>query len=774
MRDRIVSLETEYAVSFRPEKDCEPPPNHKIVETLRRLVVKDHGMANSSFLVNGSRFYHDDGHAEWAQPECLDERQAAVYDKAADSLLGDIVPLAQRQLIDRGYRGRLMVVKNNADAQGNSYGCHENYLVEREAEWLRAVDYLRLTARYLIPFLVTRQVLCGSGRVGLGRTLEDGCGFQISQRADFIGSLVASDTSKERPIVNTKNEDEPLTSGNFRRLHLILGDANMSVWATRMKLGTTGLVLRAMEDFRFGDIPQLSDPVQAVKTISRDPSCTTTVPLRNADAATAIDIQRIYLDQVKSYLDDCQASAIERETLSMWEGALLLLERNPLALVDKVDWITKKHFMDRYLARKKLRWEDGLEDNPVFHELLRMDIDYHNLSKKDGLYHRITGGKTDVSISEKAIRCAQTTPPPFTRAKARGEAISAAAKAGARIEAYWNRLDIGGENVMLSDPYQFFSPELCNIFSNGQTALKALDLDTFSEVYDNLKEIIAKVWKVKLGMICLDEDFRSRLGVKSPDLAALVHAYEEEFGVEIWDENLPPASTVGRAVSFISERLENGRDKNKKEEKHFFKIPSHPNTAFDEDYFLSLLEGSLSTPLKQKQEVIDSIPRLRMDQINELISIFEEENQKFSELKADFPQDVRKIRMERKREFAKASPAQGLFECANAEAKLEDKDFPEKMTDHVLYAIEENNPTIRQQAMQSLGDLGSKEHVWLLKRALYGEKTPEILLKVVESLGKIGGNDAVDALLDLPGRVASAVREKAGETLEELLSEEKE
>jgi len=460
VRERVLSLETEYAVAFHSEGPSATPDPSRIVEAIGKPLTQKWGIPASRFLINGSKFHHDVGHAEWSLPECRSAREVAVYDKAADLALGSLLREAEAELARDGYDGRLLVVKNNVDAHGHTYGCHENYAAERQTAWLGTEDQLRLTVRLLVPFLVTRQVFCGAGRVGLGPRLEEGGGFQIMQRADFVDETVSVDTTKRRAIVNLGREKEPLATGNFRRLHLILADANMSPWATYLKLGTTGLVLSLLEDLCLGDIPHLENPVAALRTISRDPSCSVTVPLRDGRELTAVQIQRIYLDQAQRYLASHQQSDDEAQLVGRWAQVLLVLEQDPKQLFGKVDWVTKKALMDAHLVRAGLQWSD-LSDGPVPYDLLHLDIEYHNLSPDEGLFCRLPEERWGGLISSEEIRQAQLSPPPYTRAKVRGQAIALARRTVVHVEVdHWDRVTIGRWHISLGEPLEFFSPDL--------------------------------------------------------------------------------------------------------------------------------------------------------------------------------------------------------------------------------------------------------------------------------------------------------------------------
>lgn len=480
MRERIFSLETEYAISFQAESGGAPE-SEEIVEVLRRPLIQKYGIASSMFLINGSKFHHDVGHAEWSLPECRSAREAVVYDKAADHMLGTVIPQAEQRLAARGHYGKLLVIKNNVDTEGHTYGCHENYMAESETQWLGREDHLRLTIRCLVPFLVTRQIFCGVGRVGFGQCLEEGFGFQIMQRADFIDSIVSKETRSERAVVNIGREAEPLAAGNYRRLHLILADANLSGWATYLKLGTTGLVLRMVEDLGFGDIPHLCDPLNALQRISRDPSCKTRVNLRDGRELTAVEIQRIYLEQVRTYLQSNTPSPEEAEILQLWGETLNALEQAPVELFGKVDWVTKKCLMDHYLKKAGLDWECDLRDQPAYYELLRMDIQYHNLAPQEGLFYRLLHGRLDSMASDDEIHQAGSMPPSYTRARIRGDIIAAARRNEMRVEVdKWDGVYINGYEVTINDPLDFVVPEIFMLLKNGGIEQEQRSLEILS------------------------------------------------------------------------------------------------------------------------------------------------------------------------------------------------------------------------------------------------------------------------------------------------------
>lgn len=465
MRERIFSMETEYAVSFVGQDE---PTKDVLVDALRVALVEVAGLDTTQFLVNGSRFYHDVGHGEWSLPECRTAREVAVYDKAADNLLVSLLPQAEKRLHDGGHRGRLLVVKNNIDAHGHTYGCHENYMAQRETSALDSEDYLRLSIRYLVPFLTTRLILCGTGCIDGGVRRENRVSFEIGQRAPFINAVVSRDTRDVRGIFNLGRENEPFNDGGHRRMHLILGDACMSGIGTLLKLGTVGILLRMLEDLHIGPIPHLNDPVQALHTVSADPDCAALLDMQDGSRLTAIDIQRTYLQHARAYFQHFEASDEERLILQTWQDVLdALSAKDPNRLFGKVDWATKKMLMDRYLETAGLRWANLAPDSDARYRLQEIDIQYHNL--RDGMFTRLLRGKPDLLVTPEEISVAQTTPPPYTRAYVRGTIIASARKTGARTEVKsWNDARLGTWRINMGDPLNFFAPDLYHLFTEGK------------------------------------------------------------------------------------------------------------------------------------------------------------------------------------------------------------------------------------------------------------------------------------------------------------------
>lgn len=462
LKERIHSLETEYAVSYvSDQRQRRKPGTGNIVETLKRALANSHGLPSTEFTVNGSKLYHDVGHAEWAQPECRSARELAIYDKAADHLLlHSVVPRADRVFADSGHVGRLVVAKNNADPYGTTYGCHENYQMQRDADLLASDDFIRYLAQCMVPFLVSRQILTGSGYLVITR--EPGqtrVVYEFSQRAAFIQTVVSRDTTKFRPIFNLGREGESFAAGNFRRLHQILGDANLSGWATFVKMGSTGLILRLVEDLYIDRIPALVDPVAALHKISGDLTGTNTVRLQNGQQVSALDIQWMYYDLVDGYLNIFGASEDDEDIMEAWGKALEDFEQNPMSLRDRADWAIKKHLLDVFLEQRGHSFENlPLRDQNLLTELQAFDLRYHELSL-EGLYYKLHPVDTLVSLDE--IRQAQETPPPYTRARIRGEAIRLGRQYNLRVNTgSWNEIGIEGQRIVMPDPLAFDHPHL--------------------------------------------------------------------------------------------------------------------------------------------------------------------------------------------------------------------------------------------------------------------------------------------------------------------------
>jgi len=354
-------------------------------------------------LSNGARFYNDHAHPEYSTPECTILRQIVAQDKAGERILAECARRRNEKL-DDGREVRLY--KNNTDFVGHSYGCHDNFLMRRDLAWDRIVSGI-------LPFLITRQIFAGAGKMGIEAesTVSQLGIYQISQRADFFSVLVSIDTMNRRPLVNTRDEPHADTS-RYRRFHVILGDSNMSEWATAMKIGTTSLVLDLIER---GEAPQLeiAQPIDANKSISRDQTYDWIIELKDGRKISAIDVQRIYLRAAAKM----GTSEDRRWVLREWENVLNDLERDAMTTRDRVDWAAKKFLLNALQDEEKLAWSDPW--------LQSIDLEYHNVDLERGLYYELVRqGSIRRVVNEDDIKMSIFTPPETTRAFFRGRSVA--------------------------------------------------------------------------------------------------------------------------------------------------------------------------------------------------------------------------------------------------------------------------------------------------------------------------------------------------------------
>ena len=355
-------------------------------------------------LPNASRYYVDHAHPEYSTPECSNAYDAVVWDKAGERILEDSIAAAQHVL---QANERISIYKNNSDGKGNSYGTHENYLVDRQVPFPSIV-------KHLTPFLVTRQVFTGAGKVGAENGAE-AVDFQISQRADFFEVEVGLETTFKRPIINTR--DEPHADPEkYRRLHVIVGDANMSEISTYLKVGTTALLLKMIEDDFIADDFSLLEPVKSMRTVSHDPSCRATVELAEGRSVTAVELQWEYLRLARKYSEENGADDITNDVLDRWEATLNGLETDPASLANKLDWVAKQQLLEAYRDRDGLDWGHS--------KLKLIDLQYHDVQREKGLYFRLEkNSKIDTLVRPDEIEFAVDHPPEDTRAYFRGECL---------------------------------------------------------------------------------------------------------------------------------------------------------------------------------------------------------------------------------------------------------------------------------------------------------------------------------------------------------------
>jgi Pup amidohydrolase len=367
------------------------------------LPEDESGLVNV-ILPNASRYYVDHAHPEYSSPECFDARAAVVWDKAGERILEASI-LAAQTVLSEGEQ--IFIYKNNSDGKGNSYGCHENYLVERQVPFPQLV-------KHLTPFFVSRQVFTGAGKVGSENGAEP-TDFQISQRADFFEVEVGLETTFKRPIINTR--DEPHADPErYRRLHVIVGDANMSEVSTYLKVGTTALLLKMIEDDFITDDLTLEEPVRAMRLVSQDPSCRATFTLTDGRSVSAVDLQWEFLRLAKKYAQDNETTAVDDDVLERWELVLEDLERDPMSLGAELDWVAKLGLLEAYRDRDGLDWD---------HSKLKMiDLQYHDVRLEKGLYYRLErSGKMNRIVDDDEVAFAVDHPPEDTRAYFRGECL---------------------------------------------------------------------------------------------------------------------------------------------------------------------------------------------------------------------------------------------------------------------------------------------------------------------------------------------------------------
>ena len=386
-------------------------------------------------LANGARFYNDHAHPEYSTPECTTLRQIIAHDRAGERIVAEC---ARRRNVELPEGQAVRLYKNNTDFVGHSYGCHDNYLMRRDVPWNRVVGGM-------LPFLVTRQIFAGAGKLGI--EAESAAGqpgvYQISQRADFFSVLVSIDTMNRRPLVNTRDEPHA-NAGKYRRFHVIVGDANMSEWATALKIGTTALVLDLIERGRVPEL-ELADPVQAIKSISRDQDYSWILELRDGRKISAIDVQRLYLAAAQE-LDH----AAEPETawlLSEWATMLNDLQRDVGSTRDRVDWVAKKFLLSALQQEENLTWSDPW--------LQAIDLEYHNVDTEAGLFHALERqGAMRQVVTADEIASAIVLPPDSTRAFFRGRAV--AKFSGAIRSVQWDEVEFADEGgamrVVLPEP----------------------------------------------------------------------------------------------------------------------------------------------------------------------------------------------------------------------------------------------------------------------------------------------------------------------------------
>jgi len=436
---RIFGIETEYGLTAKvgPSWGLTSEATFSVI---RHLFETSDLRDTNSFLQNGARLYLDGGdHPEYATPECDDVMELVAHDKAGERILGERLRRAERRLAEEGLPVRIRLFKNNTDSAGNYYGCHENYLVRRD------VDFARLSTA-LIPFLVTRQVFAGAGKAYQAR---DGVQYCLSQRGQQAS--IWRDATPY-PVIDTR--DQPLADATrYRRLHVVIGDANMSEVATYLKVGTTALLLDMVEDGVFRPDLTLQSATNAIHDISSDPRLQKTVALQDGRRFTALELQMEYFEQATRYVGSNGASAKTTELLCRWADVLSKLAADPMQLERQVDWVIKWALMKRFIERHRLSWQDP--------KVGLLDLQYHDIRQGEGIYARlVSGGAVDRVVDNEAVVHAQTNPPQTTRARLRGDFIRNANLSGTKCRVDWTYLrlaeDPEQQAVCCSDPFRVF------------------------------------------------------------------------------------------------------------------------------------------------------------------------------------------------------------------------------------------------------------------------------------------------------------------------------
>lgn len=429
--EKILGTETEYGIIVQGDPDFDPiansillvnsflpPQSNKIlwdydqesplidargfaIEQEQATPTQEENTALNKTLTNGARYYVDHAHPEYSTPECSNAIDLVRYEKAGESIL-EMSLLRANALLPRDKA--ILIYKNNSDQKGNSYGYHENYLMDRKIPFDRI-------SRELIPFLVTRQVFTGAGKVGAENNAPR-VEYQISQRTDFFETDVGLDTMAKRPIINTR--DEPHADRNkYRRLHVILGDSNMSEYTTMLKVGTTAIILSMIEDDFIGADFSLDKPIHALMQISHDTTCMKKVKVARGKYLTAVEMQKEYLELALKYSQQKDDDRFTKMVLKEWEYVLGKLEREPMDLCQEIDWVIKKNLITSYMERHSLNWESP--------RVAMLDLQYHDIRRARGLYYLLEKeGKVRRVLDDSEITPAITDPPQDTRAYFRG------------------------------------------------------------------------------------------------------------------------------------------------------------------------------------------------------------------------------------------------------------------------------------------------------------------------------------------------------------------
>ena len=473
---KVLGTETEFGITIRYKQDFNPvlasglvvngspdglPTRWSLAEESPGRDARGRRYGTGVALdPETARMYVDHAHPEYSTPECLDVLQATLHDKAGELAMVRAATAAQ-QILEPGQQ--VSIYKNNSDGKGNSYGAHENYLVARSLPFDDIV-------RFLTTFLVTRQVFTGSGKVGAenGRPPVD---FQISQRADFFEERVGLETTLRRPIINTR--DEPHGDPTlFRRLHVIIGDATRSEIQTYLKLGTTALLLAAVEDRALPDELELADPVAATWQVSHDTRLSAPLQLADGGSATAIELQQQYFEWLTKYAEAKGVDDRTLDVLARWEGVLTDLEADPMRTADRLDWTAKLKLLEAYRDREQLQWSHT--------RLKAIDLQFHDVHPDRGLYDRLVArGSIQRLFDDATVEDALRHPPTDTRAYFRGRCVRQFGPS--LVSANWDSLvfDVGEasyKRVPMMDPLRGTAERVSDLLDEASSAADLVNL----------------------------------------------------------------------------------------------------------------------------------------------------------------------------------------------------------------------------------------------------------------------------------------------------------
>ena len=436
-----MGLETEYGVTCVVDGQRRLSPDEVARYLFRKVVVW--GRSSNVFLPNGGRLYLDVGsHPEYATAECDNLSDLIKQDQAGDRIVEELAVSAEIRLNAEGIKGQIHLFKNNMDAAGNSYGCHENFSVSRKKNFEEVTESI-------IPFLITRQIFCGAGK---WISSSKGANFQISQRAEHMWESVSSATTRSRPIINTR--DEPHADPDeYRRLHIIVGDSNMSETTTVVKVATTELMLRAAELGLLKDKFTIENPIKTIREISTDLKFRNSFRLSSGREITALQMQNEMYNIVSSMpgFDEILEKPFYRYALNLWRRSLDALESGDYSLVDmELDWMIKRKFMNSYKEKHQL--------NDMDSRLILLDISYHNIRKDRGLFYILEkSGMAKTLITNNDVNSAMENPPVTTRAALRGRFIKVAQEKKRDFTVDWVNLKINDQqqsSIACKDPFK--------------------------------------------------------------------------------------------------------------------------------------------------------------------------------------------------------------------------------------------------------------------------------------------------------------------------------